>query len=46
VVACALYFGVGGGRRWPAGLSGPKVHIGRLAAGPIGPIVEGKFFSE
>jgi hypothetical protein len=33
----------GGGRRRPARPGGPK---GRLAAGPIEPKFEGKFFSE
>jgi hypothetical protein len=44
--ACALCFIVGGGRRRLGGLGGPKGRMGRLAAGPIGPKVEGKFVSE
>jgi hypothetical protein len=43
---CILCSSVGGGRRMLAGLGGPKGRIGRLAAGPIGPKVEGKFISK
>jgi hypothetical protein len=45
-VACALCFSAGGGRRRLARLGGPKGRMGRLAAGPIGPKVEGNFVSE
>jgi hypothetical protein len=44
VAACALYFGAGGGRRRPVGPCGPKGWMGHLAAGLIGPKVEGNFF--
>jgi hypothetical protein len=37
--------GAGGGRR-PVGLDELKGRVGRLAAGLIGPEVEGKFISE
>jgi hypothetical protein len=36
----------GEGGRCPGGLHGPKGRIGRLAARPIRPKVEGKFVSE
>jgi hypothetical protein len=42
VAACALGSGAGGGRRRLAGPCGPKGQMGRLAAGTIGPKVEGK----
>jgi hypothetical protein len=45
VVAAAPCCGAGGGRG-PVGPDEPKGQVGRLAAGPIGPKVEGKFVSE
>jgi hypothetical protein len=41
--ACTLCSSAGGGRRRSGG---PKCRLGQLAAGPIGPKVEGKIISE